>query len=136
MMISAYSKEAMEVISKSTFEIHKGNFVYAKVNSISSIDEHFLVTRDADEITVVTSEKNVAALDLIERNKDDYRLIALNVSVPFYSVGFLATISDALANKGMNILVVSTYSKDYLLVKADLVKIAEGTLLMLGFKQL
>ncbi len=87
-MISAYSKEAMEVISKSSFEIHKGNFVYAKVNSIASIDEHFLVTKDADEITVVTAQKNVAGLDLIERNKDDYRLIALNVSVPFYSIGF------------------------------------------------
>lgn len=130
-----YAKIASDVISKSSFQIQPGNYVYAKVGSVANDHYHFLVTKDADEITVVTKAENLAQLALLERNKDDYRLISLNVSVPFYSVGFLATVSDAFANEGMNILIVSTYSKDYLLVRADLIKTAEDTLLTLGFEQ-
>jgi hypothetical protein len=33
----------------------------------------------------------------------------------------------------MNVLIVSTYSKDYLLVRADLIETAERALLALGF---
>jgi hypothetical protein len=134
-MNSTYSKSAAEVIAKSSFQIEKGIYVYAKVSAATNDNDHFLVANDADEITIVTREENLAALSLIERNKDDYRLIKLTVFVPFYSVGFLATVSDAFASKGMNILIVSTYSKDYILVRAEHVKIAEDTLLMLGFQQ-
>jgi hypothetical protein len=133
-MDTTYFETASEMIAKSNFQIHSGSFVYAKVNSVENTDEHFLVSRDADEITVVTKEENLAKLALVERNKDDYRLIALNVLVPFYSVGFIATVTDAFAKNGMNILVVSTYSKDYLLVRADLIKTAEEILLALGFR--
>ncbi len=134
-MNSAYSQTAIDIISKSNFQILPGNYVYAKVGSVMNNNDHFLVTKDADEITVVTREGNLGQVDLLERNKDDYRLISLNVSVPFYSVGFLAIVSDAFAKEGMNILIVSTYSKDYLLVRADLIESAKKILLTLGFSQ-
>lgn len=108
--------------------------MYAKVKSWPG-QNHFMVTKDGDEITVVTQSKNVPSLDLIERNKDEYRLIALNVSIPFYCVGFLAKISQAIADGGMNILIVSTYSKDYILVKAARIEDARDTLLKLGFSE-
>jgi len=84
---------------------------------------------------IITKEENLPELDLKERNKDFYRLIALNVSIPFYSVGFLATVSQAIAEQGMNILVVSTYSKDYIMVKDDKLENAKSVLLGLGFKE-
>lgn len=130
------STEAMEVISNSTFEMQPGIFVYAMVHSMPRDDVHFLVTKDDDEITVVTRAEYLKKLEVIERNKDDYCLIALNVSVPFYSVGFLATVSAAFAEKGHNILIVSTYSKDYIMVRNDLRKNAEEILLSLGMKRL
>lgn len=123
------------MIAQSTFGIVPGVFVYAKVRRVDASADHFLITRDADEITVVTSAAKLAALDLIERNKDDYCLIAMNVAVPFYSVGFLATVSDAFAKNGMNILLVSTYSKDYMLVRHDLLAEAKGVLSSLGFQE-
>ncbi len=124
-----------EIIKQSSFSVVEGAFVYAKVNSCVHQEQHFMVSRDKDEITVVTRIENLPSLDLIERNKDDYALIALNVSVPFYSVGFLATVSGAVADVGMNILIVSTYSKDYILVKiANLDRTCE-VLTALGFSQ-
>lgn len=134
---SSYAQSAQQVIRESFFEIFPELFIYARVSEPPAHPgDHFMVTADADEFTVVTTSGKLALLALIERNKDDYRLIALNVCVPFYSVGFLAVVADAFARAGMNILMVSTYSKDYLLVRADLIERAEQILSALGFKPL
>lgn len=124
-----------EIIRSSTFEIQAGIYIYCKVTQKPSGD-HFLISQDKDEITVVTTANKLKDLNLIERNKENYKLIALNVSVPFYSVGFLATVSGAIAKEGMNILIVSTYSKDYILVKEHNLTRAKVALIKLGFKDL
>ncbi len=122
-----------EIISKSGFQIIDGWYVYAKVRSLDDNTGHFMVARDKDEITVVTQAKNVEGLDLIERNQHQYQLIALNVSVPFYAVGFLAAVTETIAQEGLNILVVSTYSKDYILIREGGLEKATEALLKLGF---
>ena len=124
--------ELIDILISSTFACLPGSYIYAKAASLPKTDGHFLVAQDADEITVVTRSERVAELDLIEKNRDDYALIALNVAVPFYSVGFLAAISNALAAAGLDILIVSTYSRDYLLVRVDTVEIAAAVLTELG----
>jgi len=129
------SDDLSEIIKSSTFEIQEGRYIIAKVTTLSDVNKHFMVSRDKDEITVVTNEANLKDLNLIERNKDNYSLISLNVSVPFYSVGFLATVSGAIANAGMNILIVSTYSKDYIMVREDKSEQSKQVLLSLGFKE-
>ncbi len=129
------TKEIKKIIKASNFEIQEGRFVYAKVSQLPDIRNHFLVTRDEDEITVVTKEENLNELTVIEKNKELYSLIALNVSVPFYSVGFLAAVSQAVAKQEMNILVVSTYSKDYILVKSSKLEDAKAVLIKLGLKE-
>jgi len=124
------------ILQASSFQIEAGRFVYAKVAQVPDADVHFMICQDADEITVVTKEENVEGLKLIERNKDTYKLIALNVSVPFYSVGFLAAVSGAIAAAGMNILIVSTYSKDYILIKDDQIENARTALHKLGLQEI
>lgn len=127
--------ELKQIIHSSTYRVMPGIFVYAKVSSLPQTGTHFLVAQDTDEITVVTTEDQLATLDLIERNKEDYKLIALEVSIPFYSVGFLAAVSTAIAAQGLNILIVSTYSKDYILVKVVDLSKTEAGLIYLGFSQ-
>lgn len=128
--------EINKIIKESSFKIEKDRFVYVKVLDILSIENHFMITKDRDEITVVTKESNLLELNIKERNKDYYKLIALNVSIPFYSVGFLSTVSGAIAKGGMNILIISTYSKDYIMIKEDKIKDAKSVLLELGFKEI
>ncbi len=139
MEFPSYFEAARDMIAQSTFAIMPGVYVYAKLKSYPpNAGEHFMVTRDADEITVVTTSEKLpffADDDFLERNRDDYLLISLNVSVPFYSVGFLATVGDAFARAGLNILFVSTYSKDYMMVRADLRERAREILLQLGFQE-
>ena len=134
-ILLAMMSELQEIIKLSSFTVVDGQFVYVKVATVPNISNHLMVAQDNDEITVVTREENLRELNIIERNKDEYALIALNVSVPFYSVGFLATVSSAIANAGMDILIISTYSKDYILIRADELYAAKEILLSLGFKQ-
>lgn len=129
------NQELQQIIKASTFDIQEGRYIYVKAKSTPSIDDHFLVSKDADEVTIVTREENFSKIDAQEKNKDFYALIALNVSIPFYSVGFLAAVSNAIAEEGMNILIISTYSKDYILVKNDLLNKAKEVLLELGFSE-
>jgi len=129
------NEELKNIISQSDFDVIDGRFVYTKVSSRPTTGEHFMVTEDGDEITVVTQEGKIGQLDLIERNKDTYSLIALNVSVPFYSVGFLAEVSKAIAEKGVNILLVSTYSKDYVMVKENKLDSTRKILLSMGLSE-
>jgi len=68
-MSSSYSTEALRLIAQSSFQTQPGVYVYAKVRSFSEVDDHFLVAKDNDEITVVTLERNLESLALIERNK-------------------------------------------------------------------
>ncbi|MBI2019777.1 ACT domain-containing protein [Candidatus Daviesbacteria bacterium] len=124
-----------KIIESSTSEVIPGRFIYAKVSEAPQINNHFLVSKDKDEITVVTEEKNLEGLKLIEKNKDYWALIALNVSAPFYSVGFLAAVSSAIAKEIKDVLIVSTYSKDYILVQYDFLEGVKKVLLSLGFKE-
>ncbi len=125
-------KDLKKIIQESTFNVVNGDFVYAKVKSVPKKHDFFMLSIDQDEITVVT--QNFQGLSLIEKNRDVYALIALNVSIPFYSVGFLAAISKALAEKGTNILIISTYSKDYVMVKKEKLPGARKVLKSLGLK--
>ena len=52
----------------------------------------------------------------------DYKLIEFKPAVPFQTVGFLAKIAEVIANQGMNILIVSTFSKDYIMIKEELLE--------------
>ncbi|OGH04547.1 MAG: hypothetical protein A2W22_04755 [Candidatus Levybacteria bacterium RBG_16_35_11] len=126
--------ELRKIIGSSTFVVHEDRYIYAKAKSVPQFNDYLMISKDQDEITVVMKEKNLSKLDLIEKNKDFYKAIELKVSVPFYSVGFLAAVTEAISKEGMDILIISTYSKDYILVREEHLEKAQQTLLNLGFK--
>lgn len=93
-----------------------------------------MVTRDAMEITVVTREENLGDLDVIAVNADRWLLLAIDCANPFYCVGFIAKISAALSGAGFDILVVSTFSCDWVFVKEDDGPSAADLLRAMGFR--
>lgn len=128
------SNTILEMFKKSSFAVSKELYVYAKVKSVDSMTPHFMVSQDKDEITVVTEEKNIPALDVIEKNGNLWRLVSLNLDTPFMA-GTLAALNSACAAKGLNNLVVSTYSKDYLIVKDSQTAQIKQVLETLGFSE-
>jgi hypothetical protein len=106
-----------EVIKSSPVIVHKGRYAYLKGKE-KELKDHFLVSQDKDEITIITEEKNIINTKY-EKEVKWFKLFEFRVSVPFLAPGFLAKISKTIADKGMNILIVSTFSKDYALIREE-----------------
>ena len=124
--------DVKEAIPKSIATIMKGTYVYAKTDILEKPDIHFMVSKDKDEITVVTKKENLKELNVLEV-VEDYKLIEFKPAVPFQTVGFLAKIAETIANEGMNILIVSTFSKDYIMIKEELCEKGVFALKNVGF---
>ena len=126
------SHDISSVLTTSSFEVLDGRYVFVKTAATPSLDGHFLVVDDGEETTVVTRAENVHHLSVTERHADELVLIALNVSVPFYAVGFLASVSSAMARLGINVLIVSAFTRDFVLVRHDRVADAISALQDIG----
>ena len=106
-----------KVIQTSWFTLEKGIYVYTKVPEVRSPEKHLIVTRDEDEITVVTELSNLSSLGDYERNPDNWLLLNIKCGNPFYCEGFLAAIASVFASNGIDITLTSTYTNDYVLVQ-------------------
>jgi len=121
-----------KVIHSSLVKVVPGRFAVAKVQDAPSISSYFLIAKDSEETTVVVEEKQLDALNYQDINKW-FKLVEVAVSLPFYAVGLLAAITTAIAQKGLSVLVVSTFSKDYLLIREQSIDVAIEALSDLGF---
>jgi hypothetical protein len=110
-----------DIIARSPVRVQPGRYSVARCASAPA-GEFFMVSRDADEVTVIAEEGRLPS-EVLEV-QGGYRLIELAIATPFEGVGFLAAASRAVAGAGLNVLIVSTYSKDYLLLKEE--SVAEG----------
>ena len=84
------------MIAASTF--HFGDaYAWVSARTVHSLEKHFMITRDDKEVTAVTTEENLAGVDVIERNRHRWRLVMIDCASPFYCVGFIAKIAAALS---------------------------------------
>ncbi|MBI2102889.1 ACT domain-containing protein [Candidatus Woesearchaeota archaeon] len=111
--------------------VRRGRYAYLKAQE-TAINEHFFISKDKDEVTVVTEEKNVSKTKHDQEVKW-FKLIEIKVSLPFLAKGFLAKVTDTISNKDLNILVISTFSKDYILLREETYSIAVEALRRVGF---
>ncbi len=93
-----------------------------------------MITRDEKETTVVTTpELLLADVDVIATNPDRWLLLSIDCAHPFYCVGFIAKLSGALSDAGLDILVVSTFTRDWVFVKEEEGARAAEVLEAIGF---
>ena len=107
-----------DVIASSSFHFG-GVYIWARVRDVDNTKHHLLVARDEKETTVVTAPEHLASLDVIETNRDRWLLLSIDCASPFYCVGFIANIATRLSDAGMDILVISTFSRDLFFVKEE-----------------
>lgn len=121
-----------DVITSSRVVVRRGRYAYLKTSAQTEFANHFLIARDQDEITVVTEETNLSQTSFEEHVKW-FKLIEIQISQPFVAKGFIARITQAIAERDLNVLVVSTFSKDYFLVREESIETAATVLRDLGF---
>lgn len=123
-----------DVITRSTFR-RAGTYLYVRASAVREPHLHLMVTHDDREVTVVTTEELLEHVDVLEINSDRWMLFTIDCANPFYCVGFLAKISAVLSGAGLDILVVSTFSRDWVLVKASEGERAAELLRAAGFQE-
>ncbi len=120
-----------QVIKTSSVIIHPGRYVYLKTKD-KNLGQHFFVSQDNDEITIVTEEKNLKSVKYIN-SVGWFKLIEIKLYVPFLQ-GFLSRVIKPIADAGYNTLIVSTFSKDYIMTKEQNIDKVIDIFKKMGFK--
>lgn len=128
------SQNLEQIIRTSLVRIMPGRYAMAKLASAPMLSREcfFCVTTDDDETTVIVDEACLEKLSYTDVQKW-FLLVELAVSLPFFAVGFLAKTTNAIAEAGLNVLVISTFSKDYLLLREETISEALNALKNIGF---
>ena len=85
-------------------------------------DAPFLIFRDQHEVTLVIEEDDWARIRHAARDaktERGFRLVTLDISLPWNTVGFLARVTALLATEGISIGAITAFSRDHLLIKQD-----------------
>lgn len=110
--------------------VWKEKFAVAKTNR--KIDGAFAVVEDKNEITTIIERSKLPAEAVIDVDEDDWRVITFDMLLPINLLGFIAKISGVIAEEKINILYISAFSTDHLLVQEKDVKKAVAKLKKLG----
>ena len=130
------SPALQKTIEQSPFVLHPLRYAVLQVAECSNPQPHFLVTHEAEEISVITTEDKLEMLTpQILKQQRWFRLLEFKMSTPFETPGFLAAIASKLASHQLNILLVSTFSKDWLLLREEDLETGLSSLQELGFQQ-
>ncbi|MGC4103455.1 ACT domain-containing protein [Ferruginibacter sp.] len=124
-----------QVIQQSWFSVYSETYIYTRVKEVLHPEKHLLVMRDHIEVTVVTAEENLPLLGAYEANKDKWKLVNIRCGNPFYCVGFIASITNSLAQNGIDIVLASSFSNDLVLVMENDLERSIAVLLSIGFTQ-
>ena len=117
------------LIRNCRFHIWKENFAIVKAKR--TCPGAFANIIDKNEITIVIEQGKVKEKEVIEIEKD-WKILTFDMVLPFGLVGFLATVSKALADEGISIYVISAYSTDHILIKEQNIVKTKNKLKTLG----
>ena len=99
-------------------EVYVWKETFAVAKSKKPLPDAVITIQDKNEITVVINQEKLEAYkdELIEVDKD-WKIITFDMLLPIDMVGWIAKVSDILADKGISILIFSAYSTDHVLVQ-------------------
>src|SRR5712691_1301468 len=85
-------------------------------------DAPFMILRDAHEVTLVLEEEDWRRIRHAVRDakiEAGYRLVTLDIELPWSTVGYFARVTEILAAAGISVGALSSFSRDHLLIKQE-----------------
>ncbi len=82
----------------------------------------FMLLRDACEVTLLLEEADWQTMRHAARDaqvEGDFRLVTLDIELPWNVVGYLAHVTKIIAEAGISVGALSAFSRDHLLIKQD-----------------
>lgn len=129
---SAANKSLAELLRETRIEVAPVTFVlvglshhdWTRLLAESGLsprpDSLFMILRDPKQVTLVVEEEDWQRMRHAVRDaqvETDFRLLTLDVELPWTVVGYFARITEILAAAGISIGAVSSFSRDHLLIK-------------------
>ena len=109
-------KNLNELLASMNPELREEEFVFVTVSKVGNFDA-ILTFKEKEGITLIIDKK------IADKNNISYdsvwKMIALTVHSDLQSIGFLAKISEKMADSGISLNVVSAYYHDHLFVPVD-----------------
>jgi hypothetical protein len=110
---------------------HVRSETFAVVKAKAAMPGAFAVIHDPVEITVVIDQSRVQD-ECVTSIDMGWRMLTFDMVLPLDLVGFLARVSQALAEENIGIFALSAYSTDHILVKEKHLAEAISVLRQLG----
>ena len=85
-------------------------------------DAPFMIFRDQREVTLLIEEDDWKRIRHAARDakvEGGYRLVTLDLELPWNVVGYLAQVTNILAAAGLSVGALSSFSRDHLLIKQN-----------------
>jgi uncharacterized protein len=85
-------------------------------------DSQFMLLSDRFEVTLVVEEEDWTRMRYAARDakvEKGFRLVTLDVELPWNVVGFLARVTEILAAEGISVGALTAFSRDHLLIKQE-----------------
>jgi hypothetical protein len=126
--------DVSELLSRARVEVAPGEFVLVGLRhedwrrllespELSPRAESlFMLLRDPFEVTLLLEEDDWRAMRHAARDakvEAGFRLVTLDVELPWNVVGYLARVTQILAGAGVAVGALSAFSRDHLLIKQD-----------------
>ena len=127
--------ELAKMINDSNFAVDPENYLFVTVSAMPKPGSFRMVFQDAVETTVVCPESRLTELEVVAQNPKTYRLLRVNPSMPFYATGFTGAVTSAIGAANVNVVVLGTYSFDYVAVRQEQLEPAVAALEKLGLRQ-
>jgi len=116
---------------------------FAIIKAKHTHPEAFANITDKDEITVIIDQSKLRNTSLSEIENQDlseneigWKILTLDVVFPLDTVGILAKLSGAMAERGISIMTISAYSRDHFLIREKDMVAAATALESLGISVL
>ena len=85
-------------------------------------DAPFMIFRDQHEVTLLIEEDDWRRIRHAARDakvESGFRLLTLDIALPWNVVGFMARVTELLAGAGISLGAITAFSRDHLLIKQD-----------------
>lgn len=112
-----------------------GDFVVCRLPPDSewippSVSPFASATRTVDELSIVCETQFAPANSRVESG---WKCFRVSGSIPFETIGLLASLTEPLADASISVFAISTFDTDYLMVKFENCDKAVSTLKAAGF---
>jgi len=126
--------EVSELLSRARVEVAPGEFVLVSLRHEDwnrllenpelspRAESNFMLLRDPFEVTLLLEEEDWRAMRHAARDaraEVGFRLVTLDIELPWNVVGFLARVTELLAGAGVAVGALSAFSRDHLLIRRD-----------------